>query len=188
VKRIGLIAVLVVALAGLTGPAGAGPIVLDFDYSPTSGPAGTVITASGNCYDFFAKPAALADAPAGFLTSGTVTLELSDGTQTLASDTVAMGDDGDWEAMVTVPANTPAGDYDLDATCFVLFESEEGARATEAADQALGLDEEYVYATQPFAVTAQPATTAGPTTSAGPTTTAPAVAAQALRTQPAFTG
>lgn len=203
-KRILFAVVVVAGSFGLITGAGAGsraaaPLVpappppppTDFAYSPTSGPAGTVITASGNCDDLgFPAAAQSADDAAGFAgETGMVTLELSDNGTNLAQTTVDMNMDRSWEAMLTVPANTPAGEYDLDATCQIMFEQDESGRSQGSPDDAFGaFVMEVEYNTQIFTVTAQPATTAGPTSTAGPTTTAPAVAAQAVRTQPSFTG
>jgi hypothetical protein len=180
-------------LLPFAGTAGAG-ITHFFDYSPVSGPPGTVISANGDC-SVFLEPvgAALAesDGPSGLL--GTVTVELRKGATVLDTVTEPMNSDGTWAIDVTVPDATPAGDYDLAGECFLPLTAE-GRPSTVAADAPAGIQPgvTYVYGLQPFTVTAQPtSTTAGPatTTTAGPTsTTRPAVAAQAVRAAPSFTG
>jgi hypothetical protein len=182
---------LVALLLPLAGTSGAG-ITRFFDYSPQSGPPGTVISASGNCSDFLEPVGApAADGPSGLV--GTVTVELRKGATALDTVTEPMNVDGTWAIDLTVPAGTAAGDYDLAGECFFPLTAE-GRPSAVAADAPAGIEPgvTYVYGLQPFTVTAQPtSTTAGQPTSttAGPTsTTRPAVAAQAVRAAPSFTG
>lgn len=190
-----LSAILGALLLPLVGAAGAGISRPDFDYDPKSGPAGTVITASGDCSIFQPNGAADAEGPALPAGSGlTATVELSDPSGVLATATVDQDPVlGTWEAQLTVPEGTPPGDYDLDAWCTF---------APVNTGRPAGLDPDGVdrpagslvfpYATQTFTVTAQPGSTSTTTSTSsteGPTsTTRPAAAAQAVRAAPSFTG
>lgn len=190
-------AALAALLVPLAGAAGAGAPLPDFDYTPTSGPAGTVITASGDCSIFLSAagaPESLGDepdSPAGIIAS--VEVQLSGPGGALASTTEEVNTDGTWEAQLTVPDGTEPGDYDLDAACIFGGVLPEGGRGLSAAavDAPAGNGFIGVYATQIFTVTAPATTTtAAPTSStAAPTsTTRPAAAAQAVRAAPSFTG
>jgi hypothetical protein len=85
-------------------PAGAGD---GFTVTPTSGPAGTVISVSGTgCYE-------------EGLPDRHVSIILSDGEQASASSSVVPDDNGAWSGQLTVPAGAdPAGTYQVYASCW----------------------------------------------------------------------
>ncbi len=81
---------------------------MPFTFSPHSGPAGTVITASGS----------------GCATEVDTRVEVVLSTQSgtglataFSAVIPANGQGGNWTVMITVPAGTPAGTYDLQAFC-----------------------------------------------------------------------
>src|SRR6266545_2871069 len=97
-----------VALIALAGPASGGEAPVPFTFSPHSGPAGTVITASGS----------------GCATEVDTRVEVVLSTQSgtvlataFSAVIPANGQGGNWTVMITVPAGTPAGTYDLQAFC-----------------------------------------------------------------------
>ena len=155
---------------GLSGPVGGGESI-PFQYSPTSGPPGTVIEASGD--------------DCGLSALNEVVLVLStpgEGSE-IASATIPVTNEGDWSGTLTVPEGTPPGDYDLQAFC--TNKPPEGV-GSQAVDPPANVEFTYQPDPGPFTVTGAPAPP--PTTAPAPTAPASAAPAPVVAGTPSFTG
>jgi hypothetical protein len=100
-----LVATLVAAPAGAQQPE---PESLPLDITPTSGPGGTVITASG------------ADCARQQAFNAFVQVYFAQGDQVLNSSVHEVSDNGTWSQQIQVPGDaSPAATYSVFATCFV---------------------------------------------------------------------
>ena len=146
---------------GLSSRVGAGGDAT-FEYSPTSGPPGTVIQVSGG------------DCGLNVLNEVVVVLSTpgEDGS-VIASVTIPVMNDGTWTGTLTVPDGTPPGDYDLQAFCTNIVQ--DNGVGSQAVDPPANVEFIYLPNPGPFAVTGAPS----------PPTTVPPVPVEAA---PAFTG
>src|SRR5262245_24895580 len=127
---------LVVAPAGAQQPEPE-PESLPLDLTPTSGPGGTVITASG------------ADCAPQQAFNAFVQVYFAQGDQVVNSNVHEVSDIGTWSQHIQVPSDVdPAGTYSVFATCFVDL-GEDTGRAAE-------------YEAVPFAVSGPAAAPASP--------------------------
>ena len=144
-RRLVAAAVLVggAALTGGSPPAGADYVPFTI-VDPTSGPAGTVITATGDTWCATTTQQPGENIQPGI--PGVVVVEFgvmewppelgteSELDEVLASTTVEADIDGMWTAQITVPAGTPPGDrYGVMGHCTVEYEEGETTTTTEVA-------------------------------------------------------
>lgn len=173
-----LCATLVVGTASLASAGSPG-----FSIDPVSGPAGTVITATGGgCADGAVSLALYSGEHMGFGVQNAEPIATSGPFPTEPNNT----DNNTWQGTIKVPNATPAGPITVVAQCSIA----PNARRADARAQS-----NFFFQNQPFTVTAAvtTTTTAPSTTTTVPgstTTTAPGAAAPATATpaQPTFTG
>jgi len=154
---------------------------MTFEYSPTSGPPGTVISVSGtDCFpsgeEFPSRVDVVLSTPGG---EGTVIVS---GTFTPNQET------GAWSGTLTVPAGTAPGPYDIQAFCYLLDESGGDLGTDAVGPPGPPAINNFTYTPNPgpFTVTA-PAPTPAPPAPAGTDPVAPGAPAPVVAA-PSFTG
>ena len=162
-RRAALVATTGLALAAALFAAPAGAQEAEFaplDITPTSGPAGTSITVSGD------------DCGGEQAFNAFVQVYFADQTQVLDAVETEIAETGSWSTQIQVPAGTdPAGIYAVFATCFV--------------DNGEDVDVDLQYEEVAFDVTGDAVTPSQPAPTPAPTAAAPAAAVPG---DPTFSG